>query len=46
MSELTEAIAVLNRFAYARDRRTETEPRTVTITDDQAAALLDALNQR
>jgi hypothetical protein len=46
MSEtLTDAIRKLARFAYVRDRATEREPRTITLTDDEAVALLARLDE-
>lgn len=35
-----DATRKLDRYAYARDRETEHEPRTLTLTDDEALALL------
>lgn len=40
---LAEAILKLSRYAYARNRAVDREPRTVTLTDDEAVAVLDAL---
>ena len=46
MSEtLTDAIRKLARFAYVLDRATEREPRTITLTDDEAVALLARLDE-
>jgi len=42
--DLLTAVMKLNRYAYARDRTTDREPRTLTITDDEAVALLFALD--
>ena len=39
-----EAVLKLNRYALPRDREVEREPRTVTLTDDEGAALLFALD--
>jgi hypothetical protein len=44
MTELANAIATLKRYGPARDRRVDHEVRQVTITDDQALAVLQALS--
>lgn len=44
MTEYDEAVARLRRYAYARDRAIDTEPRTIEITDDEAAAILAKLD--
>ena len=41
---LLHAILKLNRYAFARDRDVEREPRTLTLTDDEAEAILFALD--
>jgi len=43
--DLTHAILKLKSYARARDRATEREPRTVTLTDDEALALLERLEE-
>lgn len=35
-----DALTKLRRYATVRDRQTDREPRTVTLTDDEALALL------
>jgi hypothetical protein len=40
---LTSALDKLTRYGYARDRSIEREPREVTLTDDEALALLAAM---
>lgn len=41
--DLLAAIERLERYGRARDRETEREPRQVTISDDEAVAIADAL---
>ena len=43
-SAVIELIGRLSRYAYARDRETEREPRTITITDDEAILILDVFD--
>jgi hypothetical protein len=43
MTELANAIATMRQYGPARDRRVDHEVRRVTITDDQALAVLQAL---
>lgn len=43
--DLTHAILKLKSFAGARDRAIERESRTVTLTDDEALALLEWLEE-
>jgi hypothetical protein len=40
------AIATMQREGYARDRNTDSVPRDVVLTDDQAVALLIELTRR
>ena len=40
MDEFRDLMLRLNRYGSARDRTTEREPRTITITDDEAMMLL------
>jgi len=40
MGDGADAIDKLKRYAFSRDRRIDREPRTITITDDEAVALL------
>lgn len=35
-----DALARLRRYAFARDRTIDREPRTITLSDDEAAALV------
>lgn len=44
MTALADAIDKLRRYGPVRDRRYEHEPRTVTVTDDEAVAILGALS--
>jgi len=44
MQSATDVIARLAAYGHARDRATEREPRTITITDDEALALLALLD--
>lgn len=41
---LAVVIDRLTRYGTARNRAVDREPRTITITDDEAVALLDALH--
>jgi len=41
--EMVMLIGRLAQYASARDRVTEREPRTITITDDEAIMILDAI---
>ena len=43
---LSDAIDKLRRYGPMRDRSVEREPRTVTITDDEAVAVLEALESK
>ena len=40
---LLDVVMRLARYGPARDRETEREPRTITITDDEALLLLSVL---
>lgn len=40
-AQFQSALATLRRFAPARNRLTDREPRTVMLTDDEALALLE-----
>ena len=42
--DFASAFEKLQRFAAVRDRATDREPRTITLTDDEAFALLVALS--
>jgi hypothetical protein len=44
-SDLIELVSRLARLAYARDRTTDRDMRTITITDDEAVILLDELTR-
>lgn len=44
-SDVIELVTRLARMAYARDRDTDREMRTITITDDEAVMLLDELTR-
>lgn len=46
MSELQGAIDKLRAYAYARDRVIDREERTIILTDDEAVALLAALDSQ
>lgn len=43
--ETIELVTRLARYALARDRATEREPRTITITDDEALLLLECIER-
>ena len=43
--ELRSAMDKLLRYGLARDRTTDREPRAVTLTDDEAAALVDLFDE-
>jgi hypothetical protein len=43
MADLADAVGKLSRYAFARDRATERTPRVISISDDEAVALLMAL---
>lgn len=46
MTDVNDLLAVvmkLHKYGSARDRATEREPRTITITDDEAMLLLSVL---
>lgn len=45
MTLYDDTIAKLKQYAFVRDRNTEHEVRTITITDDEAAALLEHLEK-
>jgi hypothetical protein len=42
-ADLADAVGKLSRYAFARDRATERTPRVISISDDEAVALLMAL---
>ncbi len=42
-NDLVHVLLRLATYGFARDRDTEREPRTMTITDDEAILILDAL---
>jgi len=44
MTDLADAIATMKRLAPARDRRSDPGVRIVSLTDDQALAVLQALH--
>jgi hypothetical protein len=41
---VASAVDKLQRYAYARDRQADREERTISLTDDEAAALLETLD--
>lgn len=41
---LRDALATLERLAPARDRATDRDVRTITLTDDEALAVLDHIH--
>jgi hypothetical protein len=46
MTEIDDLLALvmrLHRYGVARDRATEREPRTITVTDDEALLLLSVM---
>ena len=43
LNDLLDIIMRLSRYGHARDRAADREPRTITITDDEALLLLTAL---
>lgn len=42
---MADLVTRLTRYGRARDRMVDHEPRTVTITDDEAVMLLDAFER-
>lgn len=43
---LSEALDKLRRYAAARNRAADKEPRTIVLSDDEALALLDAIESQ
>ena len=43
--DLAEVLDRLRRYAYARHRDTDREPRSIVITDDEAALIVEALSE-
>jgi DNA-binding PadR family transcriptional regulator len=44
MDTFEQALEKLERYAFVRDRTNEHDPRYITLTDDEAVALLEALD--
>jgi hypothetical protein len=45
MQTARDAVRKLERYAYVRDRITDHDMRTITLTDDEAIAILDHINE-
>lgn len=43
--DIGDLLERLDRYGTARNRATESEPRTLTITDDEALMILRAINR-
>jgi hypothetical protein len=46
LDNFASAIEKLERYAFVRDRGAEREPRIISLTDDEALAILAVVNHR